>query len=57
VSMPVIRPGTPRWATEFDAWPVLVAAGAQADAPPKVTFPITGCWLDGAFTKRSVQFG
>jgi len=55
--MPVIRPGTPRWATEFDAWPVLVAAGAQADAPPKVTFPITGCWLDGAFTKRSVQFG
>lgn len=37
--------------------PVLVAAGAVADAPPKTTFPITGWWMDGAFTKRSVQFG
>ena len=37
--------------------PVLVAAGAVADAPPKATFPITGWWMDGAFTKRSVQFG
>jgi 4,5-DOPA dioxygenase extradiol len=34
--------------------PVLVAAGA-AGARPKVTFPITGFWMDGAFTRRSVQ--
>lgn len=83
------RPGTPEWATDFDAWaedvlsrfdvdalldfqrrapaaqtalptwehyaPVLVAAGAAADATPATRFPITGWWMDGAFTKRSVQ--
>ena len=37
--------------------PVLVAAGAVADARPRTSFPITGWWMDGAFTKRSVQFG
>ncbi len=37
--------------------PVLVAAGAVAGEHPKVSFPITGWWMDGAFTKRSVQFG
>jgi len=37
--------------------PVLVAAGAAADERPGVTFPITGFWMEGAFTKRSVQFG
>lgn len=37
--------------------PVLVAAGAVADDRPPATFPITGFWMDGAFTKRSVQFG
>jgi 4,5-DOPA dioxygenase extradiol len=37
--------------------PILVAAGAVADEPPKTTFPIAGWWMDGAFTKRSVQFG
>lgn len=37
--------------------PVLVAAGAVADARPQTSFPITGWWMDGAFTKRSVQFG
>jgi len=37
--------------------PVLVAAGAVAEERPKVGFPITGWWMDGAFTKRSVQFG
>jgi 4,5-DOPA dioxygenase extradiol len=37
--------------------PVLVAAGAVTEAQPKTTFPITGWWMDGAFTKRSVQFG
>jgi len=36
--------------------PVLVSAGAVADAPARMTFPITGWWMDGAFTKRSVQF-
>jgi len=35
--------------------PLLVSAGAAGDAVPKVTFPITGFWMDGAFTKRSVQ--
>lgn len=36
--------------------PVLFAAGA-ATSSDKVTFPITGFWMDGAFTRRSVQFG
>ena len=35
--------------------PLLVSAGAAADTAPKVTFPISGWWMDGAFTKRSVQ--
>jgi hypothetical protein len=35
--------------------PVLVAAGAAEGA--RTSFPITGWWMDGAFTKRSVQFG
>jgi 4,5-DOPA dioxygenase extradiol len=37
--------------------PVLVTLGAVADAPAEATFPISGWWMDGAFTKRSVQFG
>jgi 4,5-DOPA dioxygenase extradiol len=36
--------------------PLLVAAGAASGEPPRVQFPITGWWMDGAFTKRSVQF-
>jgi 4,5-DOPA dioxygenase extradiol len=36
--------------------PLLVAAGAVGDRRPVTTFPITGWWMDGAFTKRSVQF-
>lgn len=36
--------------------PVLIAAAA-ASAADEVSFPITGWWLDSAFTKRSVQFG
>ena len=35
--------------------PVLVAAGAAAGRGARVTFPITGFWMEGAFTKRSVQ--
>ena len=51
---PAARTALPTW--EHYA-PVLVAAGAEADAPRKTTFPVTGWWMDGAFTKRSVQFG
>lgn len=36
--------------------PVLVAAGAAADERPRTSFPITGFWMEGAFTRRSVQF-
>lgn len=51
---PAARTALPTW--EHYA-PVLVALGAVADRPPATTFPITGWWMDGAFTKRSVQFG
>ena len=37
--------------------PVLLAVGAVADQRSRTSFPITGWWMDGAFTKRSVQFG
>jgi 4,5-DOPA dioxygenase extradiol len=37
--------------------PLLVAADAVADVRPATSFPITGWWMDGTFTKRSVQFG
>ena len=37
--------------------PLLVAVGAVADEHPRTTFPITGWWMEGAFTKRSVQLG
>jgi 4,5-DOPA dioxygenase extradiol len=36
--------------------PVLVAAGAASEERSATTFPITGFWMHGAFTKRSVQF-
>jgi 4,5-DOPA dioxygenase extradiol len=36
--------------------PVIVAAGA-AEGLTDITFPITGFWFGGSFTKRSVQFG
>jgi 4,5-DOPA dioxygenase extradiol len=35
--------------------PLLVALGAASESRPEVAFPITGWWLDGAFTRRSVQ--
>ena len=37
--------------------PLLVTVGAAADERPPAAFPITGWWMDGAFTKRSVQLG
>jgi 4,5-DOPA dioxygenase extradiol len=51
---PAARTALPTW--EHFA-PLLVAAGAATEERPPVTFPITGFWMDGAFTKRSVQFG
>ena len=51
---PAARMALPTW--EHYA-PVLVAAGAASGEAPRTTFPITGWWMDGAFTKRSVQFG
>lgn len=51
---PSARIALPTW--EHYA-PVLVAAGAATDGTPRVSFPISGWWMDGAFTKRSVQFG
>jgi 4,5-DOPA dioxygenase extradiol len=51
---PQVRVALPTW--EHYA-PLLVAAGAIAEDRPEVTFPITGWWMDGAFAKRSVQFG
>jgi aromatic ring-opening dioxygenase catalytic subunit (LigB family) len=43
----------PTW--EHNA-PHNVAAGAASDERPRVTFPITGWWMESAFTRRSVQF-
>jgi 4,5-DOPA dioxygenase extradiol len=51
---PAARTALPTW--EHYA-PLLVAAGALGGDHPPVTFPITGFWMDRAFTKRSVQFG
>jgi len=50
---PAVEMALPTW--EHYA-PILVAAGAVAEQQPRVTFPITGWWMDGPFTKRSVQF-
>ena len=49
---PAARTALPTW--EHYA-PLLVAAGAATGGRPLVSFPITGWWMDGAFTKRSVQ--
>jgi 4,5-DOPA dioxygenase extradiol len=51
---PAARTALPTW--EHYA-PLLVAAGAAAGTSPAVTFPVTGFWMEGAFTKRSVQLG
>ena len=51
----------PAAATALPTWehyaPLLVALGALGNDRPAVTFPIEGFWMNGAFTKRSVQFG
>lgn len=53
------RARAPAAQTALPTWehyaPVLVAAGAAAASRPSVSFPITGFWMDGAFTRRSVQ--
>jgi 4,5-DOPA dioxygenase extradiol len=36
--------------------PLLVNVGAASHQPSAITYPITGWWMDGAFTRRSVQF-
>ena len=54
VRAPAAQIALPTW--EHFA-PLLVAAGAVGDTRPETTFPITGFWMEGAFTKRSVQFG
>jgi 4,5-DOPA dioxygenase extradiol len=50
----------PAAATALPTWehyaPLLVSLGA-AQETTSVTFPITGFWMGGAFTRRSVQFG
>ncbi len=55
------RSRAPAAETALPTWehyaPVLVAAGAVAEDRPRVSFPITGFWMEGAFTRRSVQFG
>lgn len=55
------RARAPAAAMALPTWehyaPLLVAAGALGNDRPVVSFPITGFWMDGAFTKRSVQFG
>jgi 4,5-DOPA dioxygenase extradiol len=49
---PAVRVALPT--TEHFA-PVILAAGAAPS--DRATFPITGWWMDGAFTKRSLQLG
>ncbi len=51
---PAVETALPTW--EHYA-PVLVAVGAASGTTPRVTFPITGFWQDGAFTRRSVRLG
>jgi 4,5-DOPA dioxygenase extradiol len=53
------RNRAPAAATALPTWehyaPLLVSAGAASRARPRVSFPITGFWEGGAFTRRSVQ--
>jgi len=60
-SLQDFRSRAPAADTALPTWehyaPLLVAVGASADERPRTSFPITGFWMEGAFTKRSVQFG
>jgi len=49
---PAARLALPTW--EHYA-PLLVAAGTASEGTPRASFPITGFWMEGAFTRRSVQ--
>ncbi|NUN16056.1 MAG: dioxygenase [Myxococcales bacterium] len=51
---PAAKMALPTW--EHYA-PLLVSVGAAVTDNPPISFPITGFWMDGAFTKRSVQLG
>ena len=55
------RARAPAAQTALPTWehyaPVLVATGTVCEDRPPVSFPITGFWMEGAFTRRSVQFG
>jgi 4,5-DOPA dioxygenase extradiol len=50
----------PAAATALPTWehyaPLLVAAGAASTGSHQVSYPIAGFWMDGAFTRRSVEF-
>jgi len=54
------RARAPAAAMALPTWehhaPLIVATRAVARETPKVTFPITGFWMEGACTRRSVQF-
>jgi 4,5-DOPA dioxygenase extradiol len=54
------RTQAPAASTALPTWehyaPLLVAAGAASEGGHAVSFPITGFWMEGAFTRRSVQF-
>jgi 4,5-DOPA dioxygenase extradiol len=54
------RKRAPAANTALPTWehyaPLLVAAGAASESSHAVSFPVTGFWMDGAFTRRSVQF-
>jgi len=54
VRAPEARMALPTW--EHYA-PLLLAVGAASSERAAVSFPITGFWMESAFTKRSVQFG
>jgi 4,5-DOPA dioxygenase extradiol len=55
------RTVAPAAATALPTWehyaPLLVAAGAASVGAHPATYPVAGFWMEGAFTKRSVQFG
>jgi len=54
------RKVAPAAATALPTWehyaPLLVAAGAASTGSHRPSYPIAGFWMEGAFTRRSVQF-